>query len=170
MPFLFLSVMTRYAHTPTPAVLDWVATDQGFFVLLAAVVIESLGDKIPVVDHALDTVQTFIKPLAGVLLPVALLQDFSPAAAWVLGIAAGGPLALGVHTTKAGTRLASTATTAGTANPIVSTFEDVLAVVLLVLTALLPLLALAAVVVLAVFVVRAFRRIARLRRPQPNTT
>lgn len=163
MPFLFLSVMARYASVPTPAMLDWVSTDQGFYVLLAATIIESLGDKVPVVDHALDSLQTFLKPLAGLLLPVALLQDLSPAAAWVLGIAAGAPLALGVHATKAGTRVASTATTAGTANPFVSTFEDFVAVVLLVFTALLPVLALVAVIVLAVFVVRALRRFKKLR-------
>lgn len=164
MPFLFLSIMTRYGHVPAPEMLSWVATDQGFFILLTATAIEMLGDKVPVVDHALDSIQTFLKPMAGLLLPVAMMHDFSPATAWTIGIVAGAPLALGVHATKAGTRLASTATTAGVANPIVSTFEDLLAITLLVLTALLPILALAAVVILAVFVLRAVRRIKQFRK------
>ena len=159
MPFLFLSVMARYAHTPTPEMLSWVGTDVGFFTLLSATILESLGDKVPMVDHVLDSVQTLIKPIAGMMLPVALLNDASPVAAWTLGIAAGAPLALGVHATKAGTRVASTATTAGTANPIVSFFEDALAAVILVLTAIAPIIAALAVLALAIFVIRSYRRL-----------
>ena len=158
MPFLFVGGMARYAHVPTPEMLDWTATDAGFLLLLVATLLEVLGDKIPVVDHALDAGATFLKPVAGMILPVALLHDASPMAAWVLGIAAGAPLALGVHATKAGTRAASTATTAGTANPVVSVLEDVLSVAILVLTVIAPLIAVALVILLVVFVVRALRR------------
>src|SRR5687768_2251285 len=158
MPFLFLGGMARYAHTPTPHMLEWTASDAGFLVLLVATLIEVLADKVPVVDHALDSVATFFKPIAGFILPAALLYDTSPAGAWVLGIAAGAPLALGVHATKAGTRAVSSATTVGTGNPIISTLEDVLAVLLLVLTALAPILAALLVVILVVFVVKALRR------------
>ena len=161
MPFLFLGGMARYAHTPTPGMLEWTATDAGFLLLLVATLIEILSDKIPVVDHALDAGATFLKPLAGMMLPVALLHDASPMAAWVLGIAAGAPLALGVHATKAGTRAVSTATTMGTANPIVSFIEDALAVVILLLTIIAPVVAAALVVLLAVFVVRSLSRMRR---------
>jgi hypothetical protein len=161
MPFLFLGGMARYAHTPAPGMLEWTATDAGFLLLLVATLIEILSDKIPVVDHALDAGATFLKPLAGMMLPVALLHDASPMAAWVLGIAAGAPLALGVHATKAGTRAVSTATTMGTANPIVSFIEDALAVVILLLTIIAPVVAAALVVLLAVFVVRSLSRMRR---------
>jgi hypothetical protein len=91
-------------------------------------------------------------------------------AAWTLGIAAGAPLALGVHTTKAGTRALSTTTTVGTANPIISTLEDVLAAAILVFTALAPLIAAVLVVVLIVFVVRALSRMRRFWRGQETKT
>jgi hypothetical protein len=68
MPFLFVGGMARYAHTPAPGILEWTASDAGFFLLLTASVLEVLGDKVPVVDHALDAVATFIKPAAGFLL------------------------------------------------------------------------------------------------------
>ena len=161
MPFLFLSVMTRYANMPAPEMLAWTGTDAGFLALLVATLFESLGDKIPVVDHALDTVQTFIKPVAGMILPVALLQDASPMAAWTLGIAGGAPLALGVHTTKAGTRVASTATTAGAGNPVLSFFEDALAIVIAVFAALAPIVAGLLALALAILVVRAYRLMRR---------
>ncbi|HET9440535.1 MAG TPA: DUF4126 domain-containing protein [Longimicrobiales bacterium] len=162
MPFLFVGALARYAGTPTPEMLAWTASDAGFLLLLIATLVEILGDKIPAVDHALDAGATFIKPAAGLILPVALLQDTSPMAAWTLGIIAGAPLALGVHTTKAGTRALSSATTLGTGNPIISTFEDALAVLILVLTAIAPIVAVLLVAILSYFVIRALRRMGRL--------
>jgi hypothetical protein len=158
MPFLFVGGMARYANVPAPGMLEWTATDAGFLLLLIATLLEVLGDKVPAVDHALDAVATFAKPAAGVLLPAALLYDLSPAGAWVLGIAAGAPLALGVHATKAGTRALSSASTMGAGNPLISLFEDVLAVAILVFTVLAPLIALALVVMLVVLVARALAR------------
>jgi hypothetical protein len=163
MPFLFLGAMARFANMPTPHLLEWTATDTGILLLLVATLLEVLGDKIPVVDHALDAVATFLKPAAGLILPVALLHDVSPMAAWTLGVVAGAPLAFGVHTTKAGTRALSTATTVGTANPILSFLEDALAIVILVLTVLAPIIAALVVVLLVVAAVRAWR-VMMLRR------
>ena len=167
MPFLFLAVMARYGGVPAPEALQWAATDVGFLLLLVATLVEVLSDKIPVIDNALDMVATVLKPVAGFILPAALLYDASPMGAWTLGIIAGAPLALGVHTTKAGTRALSSTTTAGMGNPVLSFLEDALATVLLVLTVLAPFIAVLVVVVLAVFVVRAWRRMWRAVRRRP---
>ena len=164
MPFLFVGGMARYANMPAPGMLEWTASDAGFLLLLIATLLEVLGDKVPAVDHALDAVATFAKPAAGLLLPAALLYDLSPAGAWVLGIAAGAPLALGVHATKAGTRALSSATTMGAGNPLISLFEDVLAVAILVFTVLAPLIAVALIVALVVLVARALARMRRWMR------
>lgn len=169
MPFVFVGGMARYAHTPTPALLEWTATDAGFLLLLIATLLEVLADKVPVVDHALDSVATFIKPAAGFILPAALLYDASPMGAWVLGIAAGAPLALSVHATKAGTRAVSSATTLGAGNPVVSILEDVWATAILVFTAIAPLIAALLVVLLVVVVVRALGRMLRWLRPRNPT-
>lgn len=168
MPFLFVGGMARYAGTPTPEMLSWTATDSGFLLLLTATLLEILSDKIPVVDHVLDMGATFIKPAAGLFLPVALLQDTSPALAWSMGIAAGAPLAFGVHTTKAGTRVASSTATVGVGNPIISTLEDILAIVILVFTAVAPFVAALLIIALIIVVVRAMRRMKKwLRRDRP---
>jgi hypothetical protein len=90
----------------------------------------------------------------------------------VLGIAAGAPLALGVHATKAGTRAASTATTMGTGNPVVSVVEDVFAVAILVFTVIAPFVAVALIALLVVLVVRAVSRMWKWfgrRRPDNKT-
>lgn len=163
MPFLFVGIVARYAHVPAPGMLEWTATDTGFLLLLIATVLEMLGDKIPVVDHALDAVATFLKPVAGLILPAALLYDLSPAAAWTLGIVAGAPIALGVHTTKAGTRAVSSATTLGAGNPVVSIIEDIVAAAILIFTVLAPLLAILLVLLLCVLAFRTWRRLRRQR-------
>lgn len=169
MPFLFVGVMARYASVPTPEMLDWTATDAGILLLLVATVLEVLGDKVPVVDHALDAAATFLKPAAGLILPAALLYDFSPTAAWSLGVVAGAPLALGVHTTKAGMRALSTTTTVGTANPLLSIMEDALAIMILVFTVIAPLIAALLVVLLAVVVIKAWRVMRRTFKPTAPT-
>ena len=166
MPFLFVGGMARFANVPTPDMLDWTATDAGFLLLLVATLVEVLGDKIPVVDHALDLAATFLKPAAGLILPAALLYDFSPMVAWTLGIIAGAPLALGVHTTKAGTRALSTTTTAGTGNPVLSFMEDAFAVMILVFTVLAPIIAALLVVLLAAAVIKAWRMMRRRFRSE----
>jgi hypothetical protein len=168
MPFVFVGAVARYGGIPAPDVLQWTATDTGFLLLLVATFVEVLGDKIPAVDHALDVGATFLKPAAGLILPVALLQDLSPMAAWTLGIAAGAPIALGVHATKAGTRMASSATTVGIGNPIISFFEDALALLILVASLIAPVLAVLVVGVLLVTVVRALRRMRRLFGYRPT--
>ena len=170
MPFLFVGGMARYAHVPTPGMLDWTATDAGFLLLLVATLLEVLGDKVPAVDHVLDAGATFLKPAAGLILPAALLYDASPMGAWVLGIAAGAPIALGVHATKAGTRAVSSATTVGTANPIISLLEDVLSVAILVFTVLAPLVAFLIVVMLLVVVFRSLKRMRRMFATRSGTS
>ena len=164
MPFLFVGGMARFAHVPTPELLQWTASDAGILLLLVATLAEVLADKIPIVDHALDGVATFIKPAAGFILPFALLQDVSPMGAWVLGIAAGAPLAMGVHATKAGTRAVSSASTLGAGNPILSFVEDAWAVVILIFTALAPFIAVLIVLVLVIIVGRALARMFRRTR------
>lgn len=161
MPFLFIGALARYGLIPAPEMLAWTASDTGILLLLVATLLEVLGDKVPVVDHALDLVATVAKPAAGLILPAAVLHDVSPMGAWVLGIAAGGPLALGVHTTKAGTRALSSATTVGAANPLLSFVEDALAVLILVFMVLAPAIAALLVVLLAAAALRAWRVLRR---------
>lgn len=164
LPFLFVSAMTRWGGWAEPPVIGWVASDEGFVILLAASVAEVLGDKIPVVDHALDAVQTFIKPFAGLLLTAGMLHEWSPAGAWILALAAGAPVALGVHTTKATTRAASSIFTGGLGNTLLSILEDGLAVLLVVLALVAPLLALAVVLWLVWAAAKSMGRLLQRRR------
>jgi hypothetical protein len=67
-----------------------------------------------------------------------MVQD--PTVAAILGLAVGAPLAFGLHAAKAGTRGASTATTLGAANPVLSFLEDIAALFMGLLAILAPIL------------------------------
>ena len=66
--------------------------------------VEFFADKTPGVDSGWDTLHTFIRIPAGVLLAAGAVGDVNPAAALAAGIVGGG-IAAGTHATKSGTRL-----------------------------------------------------------------
>lgn len=85
------------------------------------VVIEFLADKVPAVDHAWHAIGMVLQPVAGAFVFLATTQGkVDPVAAAIMGLVISGT----VHTARATVRPVSTATTAGTANPVISLVED----------------------------------------------
>ena len=120
--------------------------------------IELVGDKVPVVDHALDVIGTPLRPAAGALLAAAVLGTVSdPLTALALGTAVGAPSALVPHAAKTALRTVSTTLTGGLANPLLSFLEDVVTVVTFVLAILVPVLVVALLGV-TIYVVRRLTR------------
>lgn len=116
--------------------------------------IEFLADKVPAIDHAWDLLHTFIRPAAGALVGwAATSQDVPKGAVIIASILAGGA-ALTTHTAKATLRAASTATTAGVANPILSLLEDAFAFVNAIVAVLLPWIVLVVVVIVSIFFIQ----------------
>jgi hypothetical protein len=125
---LAVSIAFHWGLLPAPPhQFAWLASDGALAVLAAASVLEVLGDKIPLVDHGLQAIHTIAKPLAGALIAGAVVSPDNDPSTVLLGVL-GGANALAIHGVSATARAASTATTAGLANPIVSVVEDVLAV------------------------------------------
>jgi hypothetical protein len=114
-------------------------------------VIEFLADKVPAIDHAWDVIHTFVRPAAGALVGwAATSQDVPKGVVIIASILAGGA-ALTTHTAKATLRAASTATTGGVANPILSIVEDVFAFLNAIIAIFLPWIVLVIVVLVTVF-------------------
>jgi hypothetical protein len=86
-----------------------------------------------------------------------------PATAALMGVMFGAPLALGLHAAKAGTRGASTLTTAGMGNPVLSVAEDFAALLLGLVAFLAPLLIPVLLVAIAYYGWKAIRFARRLR-------
>jgi hypothetical protein len=140
---LTLAVASLAAHfgwIHPPAGFAWIGSDSATVVLLAGAFVEFLGDKVPVLDHALHAVQVVAKPGAAAILVGGVMHVNNPAELYGL-MALGAVNALGVHAVTSTTRGASTALTAGLGNPILSLIEDVVAVLMLLLAFLAPFLA-----------------------------
>src|SRR5690242_4177244 len=139
LPLLAFAVAVRWLHLYTVNAHFAFITSDWFMIILAILaLLDFVADKIPLIDHSWDAVNTAIRPLAGALvaaassqqvtLPVStgslslnLLSSMSTAtgnihiagAGLVIMALLGGILAVLAHTTKATTRLVSTVTTAG---------------------------------------------------------
>ena len=125
---LAISLAMHWGLLPPPAhQFAWLASDGALAILAVASILEVLGDKIPLVDHGLHVLHTIAKPLAGVVIAGSIVSPDNDPNLIVLG-ALGGANALAIHGISAATRAASTATTGGIANPIVSSLEDALAI------------------------------------------
>ena len=120
---------------------------------------EIVGDKVPAVDHALDTLSTVLRPAAGALLAASVMWQISdPLTAIALGVAVGAPSALVPHAAKSLLRAGSTVLTGGLANPVLSLLEDVAALVLFVLAVVVPVLVAAGLLFVAFLIVRRLAR------------
>jgi hypothetical protein len=127
LPLLCLGVAGRFAHLPLESHVQWLTSDVSLIALGAATVFELVGDKIPVVDNALDVIGVGIRPAAAWLGAYALLVHWpEPWGAIVALILGGGALAL--HVLRAKLRLGSTFLTAGVANPFISLSGDAMTI------------------------------------------
>lgn len=165
LPLLLLGAAARFhvAGITLGDKFEWMTSDAAMITLIIACVAEIVADKIPAVDHFLDSAGTIVRPIAGALASASVLTGVDPMIAAVVGIAVGAPTSLGLHTLKAGTRVASSVTTFGCANPVISIVEDVIAFTLSVVAIFAPIFV---PVALAVLVFVLWRIMKRIRRSQ----
>ncbi|MEV3961370.1 DUF4126 domain-containing protein [Nocardia sp. NPDC050193] len=173
LPLLVLSAATHFGvlGLDLNESFAWIGSTGALLVLSVAAAAEILGDLIPFVDNALSLIGNVSGPIAGAIAAGSVFEAADPATAAIAGIIVGAPTALTFSTTQTGVRAASTATTGGIANPVVSVVEDVLAFVLVALAIVLPLLV---PIVLGVLLFIAWRAVRRFRRrkstaARPNT-
>ena len=119
------------------------------------------------VDHALSAVGTVSRPAAGAIAAASAFHLADPSTAAIAGLIVGAPTAFAFHTAQTGTRVASTATTAGFGNPIVSLVEDVLAILTVLIAFMAPVL-IPVVIAIAFFVVWKMVRAVRRRLSDIN--
>ena len=171
IPLVTMGVLARYTDVIVlPTGWDWLSNGWTLTILAVLLAVEVVADKVPVVDHVNDVVQTVVRPTAGGLafgagsssetVTVSDPGAFFGSHQWV-PIAAGVVIALFVHGVKSASRPVVNVTTAGMGAPVASTAEDVSSVVLSVVAILLPvfvLVGLALLIWAAVWVVRRRRR------------
>jgi glucan phosphoethanolaminetransferase (alkaline phosphatase superfamily) len=159
IPLLVVALMARTPWLKLTPPWDTLSSWWVIGVLVVLLLVETLADKIPAVNHINDIIQTFVRPAAGAVVFAAstnVVSSVHPVLAIICGLLVAG----GVHAVKAlAVRPAVTVTTGGIATPIVSTAEDVLATVLSILAVVVPVLLGALLCVLAAWVIwRIWRR------------
>lgn len=168
IPLLLMGLLARYTDlVDLPRAWQWL--DNGWVVLILAVLlaVEVVADKVPVVDHVNDVVQTVVRPTAGGLafgagsssqtVTVSNPDTFFSSHQWV-PVLVGVLIALGVHLLKAAARPVINATTAGFGAPVASTAEDATSAVMSVVAILLPVLVLVFLLGLVAFLFWFVRR------------
>ena len=148
-------------HLELAADFDWIGTTPALVGFAVAAVLEVGAYLVPLLDNALDALAAPAATVAGTILTASSIVDMSPWLKWSLAIVAGGGIAGTVQLFTGATRLTSTATTGGLANPAVSTAEAGGAAGVSILAIATPILGLL-LALLLVFV--AVRAIARRRR------
>jgi len=176
IPLLTMGLLARYTDAiDLPGGWSWLANGWVLLILAVLLSVEMVADKVPVVDHLNDIVQTVVRPTAGGLafgagsssqtVTVSDPGSFFGSHQWV-PVAAGVLIAFCVHGVKAAARPVVNVTTAGFGAPVASTVEDFGSVVMSLLAILVPVLVLVGLgllILLAVWVVRRRRRRRRER-------
>lgn len=142
LPLLLLAVAARFQlfGVDLNDKAAWLGSDAALIALGLATAVELAADKVPVLDHALSAIGTVTRPLAAVLAAGSVFAGVDPVIAAIAGVIIGAPTAFAFHAAQSGTRVASTATTGGLANPFVSIIEDLLAIATTLLALAVPLL------------------------------
>lgn len=149
LPLLVLGLASRNGLVGLSPNVAWLTSDAALIALGVATVLELAADKIPVLDHGLDAIGLVLRPAAAWLATYALLIHWPTPWGQIVALALA-LIALAIQGAKAKVRLGSTALTLGTANPLVSIVEDVIALGMAAAALVVPLLALAAAVLLAI--------------------
>jgi hypothetical protein len=159
LPLLLLGLMSRADLVTLGDSFRFVGSNKALLLFGVATLLEILGDKFPAVDHALDVLSTVLRPAAGTLLAASVLWTIDdPLTALVLGAAVGAPVSLVPHAAKTTLRAASTAFTAGLANPILSLIEDALAILIFVMAVVIPVFLALLVLAAGVWILTRLRR------------
>jgi pseudomonalisin len=159
---LVYGAMARFFPEDYPgAIARLLASTPALSVAAILFFIEFFADKIPGLDHFWHLLHSFVRPVVGALVALAVVQPEGSAVLNVVAAGSGGTVALVSHLVKSATRLTSTALTAGIANAGISLAEDIVAFLQSLVSIFLPLVALLVVAAIGLLFVLAVPRMAR---------
>jgi hypothetical protein len=134
IPPLMIGVASRAGYYELEGSYTWVSEDWAIAVFTLATLLELGAYYVPWIDNLLDVVATPSAILAGIFVTSASLEGMDSSLQWFLAIIAGGGVAGTIQLGTVATRVISTTTTGGLANPIVSTLEAIACVVCVILS------------------------------------
>ena len=161
LPLLMLAIAARFGlfGVTLNEHLAWLGSLPAIAALGIAATVEFAGDKVPAIDHGLNVIGAFTRPIAGAIAAASVFAGLDPTTAAIAGIIVGAPTAFAFNAAQGGTRLASTATTGGLGNPVLSFIEDGLSFGMVLIAFLAPILVPIVLIGLAVLVFRLAKRL-----------
>ena len=154
IPLLVTSVAAKMGWIPLEHGFQWMSSYASIACFASATVAEIAAYYFPLIDNFLDTVTTPMAIGAGALLATSVLPVDNDLLKWVFGILIGGGSAGIIQTGTALLRLASTKTTAGLGNPVVSTAEHAAALGTSICSIFVPVIAGLVILIFLVFLAR----------------
>lgn len=158
LPLFVLSLASYFNLWQLNESWQWIGSTTALITLGVATVVEIFAYFIPYIDNLLDSIAVPLAALAGTVVMMSTIADLSPVVTWSLAIIAGGGTAAAIAGTSSTTRLASTVTTGGLGNPIVSSLETGTATIMSVISIFLPILAVILVVILLLIIFRLYKK------------
>ncbi len=162
VPLLAMALGVRMGGLDIDEKLAWVGSDAAIACLGAATIVEVLAYYIPVVDNFLDSIAGPAALVAGALVTGGMLGSLPDWLQWSTGIVAGAGVAGTVQLGTTAVRAASTTTSAGVGNPVVSTAENIMSTIGSFLAVVAPFLAVAGAIILLFLCIISLRKIMRL--------
>jgi len=159
LPLFVLSLASYFNVWELNESWIWVGSLTAVLTLGVATLVEIVAYFIPYVDNVLDSVAIPLATFAGTAVMLSTVVDLSPVVTWALAIIAGGGTAAAIKSTAGATRLTSTLSTAGIANPLVSIVETGTAVLISIFSIFLPILAFVIVLVLFYIIFKLYKKI-----------
>jgi hypothetical protein len=151
VPLLVMSVASLTGQMTLSPEFEWIGTYPALAAFAIATIFEIAAYYIPWVDNLLDTVAIPAATVAGTIVMASAVSEMSPFLKWALAVIVGGGVAGTIQGFTTITRIASTATTGGLGNPIVSTVEAGGSLLMSVLAIAVPVLAVIGTAVIIIF-------------------
>ncbi|MGK7889212.1 MAG: DUF4126 domain-containing protein [Leptolyngbyaceae cyanobacterium] len=146
VPFLMMSVASLSGHLTLAPDMDWIGSYPALIIFSVATVLEILVYFVPWLDDVMSAIAIPVSIVAGTVITASFVTDISPLLRWSLAAIAGGTVAGSTEVLTTGLRFASTATTAGLGNGLISIGELLSSTLLALLSLLTPWIALVLVV------------------------
>lgn len=166
VPLLVVSLAVHFGGLGVNETFAWVGSDTALICLGVATLVEVLAYYIPMVDHALDAVNTPLALVAGTVITCGMLPEMPDYVQWGIGVVGGAGAAGTIQAGTAALRGISTATTGTLGNPILATLENIFSVLGALLAIVVPVVALIGLLLMGFIIYRIVRRLRRRRRPQ----
>lgn len=167
LPLFALSLAAYFDVWQLNESWQWVGSTTALITLGVATLAEIIAYFIPYIDNLLDSIAVPLAGIAGTVVMLSTVANLDPVITWSLAIIAGGGTAAAIAGTSGTTRLASTVTTAGVANPLVSTLETGTSLIMSIISIFMPIVAVIFTLLICYIFFKLYKKLKKIKQIAP---